>query len=355
MGYVRTTWVIGALIAVCALLAFAAPVVAASAPGTAVKGAAAARVAAASGAQREQARRAATASLGPVVGDAGCAANALFANDDGSTPEVALPFTLDFFGTSYSSLWVNNNGNVTFSGPLSTYTPFAITATTPPIIAPFLADVDTRSPESGLVTYGTTTFQGHTAFCVDWPHVGYFAEHADKLNDFQLLLVNRSDAAAGAFDIVFNYGQVQWETGDFSGGVDGFGGTSAGAGFSDGDGDPAHFFQLSGIARERRVPRQRRHGADPWQLRHERARSLPLPRHRRGLLGGEATDLSRPWPALGDGYSFVNRGLPGYLSPARLSVGDVLTPAGLASTFSDWIATRPLTAASRRRSHGWGG
>ena len=73
-------------------------------------------------------------SSGAMVSDASCEANTLPANDDGSTSEITLPFTLNYFGKSYSSLWVNNNGNVTFSAPLSTYTPFEITSSTPPII-----------------------------------------------------------------------------------------------------------------------------------------------------------------------------------------------------------------------------
>ena len=186
------------------------------------------------------------ATPGAVVNDPKCATNTLPANDDGSTGQVPLPFTLNFYGRSYSSLLVNNNGDVTFTGPLSTFTPFVFTATTPPIIAPFFADVDTRGPGSGLVTYGDTTYEGHSAFCVDWPNVGYYYAHTDKLNDFQLLLVNRSDLGSGDFDIIFNYDRIQWETGDASGGQNGFGGTSAAVGFGNGDGNPTHFYSLPG-------------------------------------------------------------------------------------------------------------
>jgi hypothetical protein len=183
------------------------------------------------------------------VTDAACAANAIAATDDGSSPAVALPAPLDFYGTTYSSIYVNNNGNVTFQAPQATYTPFTINAGTPPIIAPFFADVDTSGNGSGQVTYGTASFGSRPAFCVDWNNVGYFTAHTDKLNSFQLLLVDRTDVGPGDFDIVMNFNTLNWEAGDASGGISGItssGGTAAGAGFSAGDGDPNHFFQFPG-------------------------------------------------------------------------------------------------------------
>src|SRR5262249_18268697 len=142
---------------------------------------------------------------GAETSDAACTTSTLPANDDGSTDAVELPFVADFYGTNYSALYVNNNGNVTFQGPQATYTPFTIGASTPPIIAPFFADVDTRGTGSGLVTYGTTSYGSRPAFCVDWNGVGYYGEHTDKLNSFQLLLVDRGDIGAGDFDIIMNY------------------------------------------------------------------------------------------------------------------------------------------------------
>ncbi len=38
---------------------------------------------------------------------------------------------------------------------------------------------------------GSTTFQGHAAFCATWNGVGYFGSHTDKLNTFQVLIVQR--------------------------------------------------------------------------------------------------------------------------------------------------------------------
>ncbi|MCH8994887.1 MAG: hypothetical protein IH959_07960 [Chloroflexi bacterium] len=184
-------------------------------------------------------------STNAIKGLSGCTANALSANDDGSTGAVALPFSPNFFGTSYSSLFVNNNGNVTFDSPLDEFTPLDLNSTSRVIIAPFFGDVDTRGTGSGIVTYGNTTFSGRTTFCANWVNVGYFDSHTDKLNSFQLLLVDRSDVGVGDFDIIFNHDQIQWETGDFSEGVNGLGGFSARVGYSNGS-DTS--FELPGSA-----------------------------------------------------------------------------------------------------------
>lgn len=175
----------------------------------------------------------------------GCPMTTLPRTDDDSTGLVPLGFTIDFFGTAYSSLYVNNNGNVTFDAALAEFTPFGLTSTNTKIIAPFFGDVDTRNADSGEVTYGACTFDGRPAFFANWAGVGvgYFSARADKLNIFQLILVDRSDAGAGDFDIVFNYDQVQWETGDASGGSGGIGGSPARVGFSNGVGTS---FELPG-------------------------------------------------------------------------------------------------------------
>ncbi len=178
-----------------------------------------------------------------IKGLPGCTNNTLPRNDDESSAAIPIGFPLKFFGQTYTTLFVNNNGNVTFDGALRDYTPFDLLHTPHVIIAAFFADVDTRG--AGSVTYGTDVFGGHATFCVNWTNVGYFSSHTDKLNDFQLLLVERGDLSPGDFDIIMNYNQVQWESGDFSGGTDGLGGTSGRVGYSNGT-DTA--FELPGSA-----------------------------------------------------------------------------------------------------------
>jgi hypothetical protein len=175
-----------------------------------------------------------TAFADPIRTFAGSAANTLPGNDDGSTGLVNIGFTLNFFGSTYSSLYVNNNGNLTFTGPLSTFTPFSLLSTSTPIIAPFFGDVDTRGAGSSPVTYGTGVLGGHDTFAANYLNVGVYAE-LPIFNTFQVLLIDRSDIGAGDFDFEFNYGAIKWEAGEASGSNSlGLGGSSARAGYSNG-------------------------------------------------------------------------------------------------------------------------
>ena len=134
--------------------------------------------------------------------------------DDKPSVLASLPFPINFYGTNYSSLYVNNNGNVTFNGAQSAYIPGNLTDLGLTIIAPYWADVDTQNTNSDVVKYGNGTVDGYNAFGVDWVSVGYFSKNADKLLSCQLVIIDRSDIAAGDFDMEFNYDKVQWQYGD---------------------------------------------------------------------------------------------------------------------------------------------
>lgn len=173
-------------------------------------------------------------------------ANSIPRNDDGSSSITPLGFTVNFFGKMRSDAYVNNNGNITFDAALPTYTPFGLQRTSREIIAPFFSDVDTRPAKSRLVTYGQDVIGGRKVFGVNYIDVGYYNQHDDKLNTFQLVVTERADTGPGNFDIEFNYGRIAWETGDASGGVNGFGGVPAVVGWSNGTTDSGTSFELPG-------------------------------------------------------------------------------------------------------------
>ncbi|MCO5259087.1 MAG: gliding motility-associated C-terminal domain-containing protein [Crocinitomicaceae bacterium] len=156
---------------------------------------------------------------------------ALAPNDDGSSGVINLPFSFNFYGTNYTSLYINNNGNVTFGSGLSTYSSTAFPSNNNKIIAPFWGDVDTRGG-NGQVLYKITP---HAIF-VNWEAVGYYNTQGDKLNTFQLILTDGTDPSIpDGKNIAFCYQDMQWTTGSASSGVNGFGGVPATAGANKGD------------------------------------------------------------------------------------------------------------------------
>ena len=152
-------------------------------------------------------------------------------NDDGSFGSYPLGFSFSYFGQSYDSFYINNNGNISFGRPVSAYTPNPLlTENIAPLIAPYWADVDTRG--TGTVAVRTDI---PNQLIVTWDKVGYYSQHTDKLASFQLVL-RGSDypVPPNEGNVGFFYKDVQWETGDASSGFGGFGGIQAGVGFSDG-------------------------------------------------------------------------------------------------------------------------
>jgi Nidogen-like/CARDB/Cadherin domain len=157
-------------------------------------------------------------------GSAGFGENILNRNDDGSTGFIDLTSVfesgLNFFGTYYNGFYINNNGNITFTRPLSTYIPFAITGNTGvPIIAPFFTDIDTRAgavtPSSGGNSTGSNLVywdidETSNAVTVTWDDVGEYS-YGTTPNAFQLRL---QDTGVGNFTIEFRYEDIQWYRGN---------------------------------------------------------------------------------------------------------------------------------------------
>ncbi|MFM7466806.1 MAG: nidogen-like domain-containing protein [Crocinitomicaceae bacterium] len=173
---------------------------------------------------------------------------AMLPNDDNSSPVISLPFTFDFYGNTYDSLYINNNGNISFQAPYMTYSAYSFPDSTYNMIAPFWADVDTRGGYDSLGNYigngGSVWYKvTPTALIVNWDNVGYFNMHNDLVSSFQLIITNGSDSLISAGgNVSFCYQDMQWTTGDASGGFGGFGGTPATVGVNIGNG--IDYFQV---------------------------------------------------------------------------------------------------------------
>ena len=155
-----------------------------------------------------------------------------YRNDDWSSAAVVLPFNLCMYGNTYNTIYINNNGSISFGAAYSTFTSTFFPTSAYSLLSPFWADVDTRDPGSGLVYYKINP----TSLIVIWDGVGYFNTHSDLRNRFQLVITDGSDPLVTQGNISFCYGDMQWTTGDASSGLNGFGGTPAVAGINPGNG-----------------------------------------------------------------------------------------------------------------------
>src|SRR5439155_3365641 len=161
-------------------------------------------------------------------------------NDRSTTTVQSLGFAspINFFGSQFSGVFVNNNGNISRGARNRTFIDAGLDAMAARMLAPFYADVDTLSAGS-TVRYGRGTVDGHAAFGVNWVNVDYFMSSPSHPyhNSFQLVLTDRSDVGAGNCEVEFNYDQVLWECGlNQSGNDTGLGGYSARIGFTAGAG-----------------------------------------------------------------------------------------------------------------------
>jgi gliding motility-associated-like protein len=143
--------------------------------------------------------------------------------DDSPLATVPLQFSFCFYGVTYNSLSISANGNVQFSTNSTAFSATGFPSGTVNMIAPFWADGETMVA-SGGITYGKIKVVSNpTHMIISWDSLGYFNNNLDKLNSFQLILTNGSDVILPpGKNVGFKYRQMQWTTGDASGGTGGF-------------------------------------------------------------------------------------------------------------------------------------
>ena len=140
-----------------------------------------------------------------------------------------VPFSVNFFGTVYDRIFINENGVVSFGAPLSE-PPRNLTDVFNagiPVIVPFFADADisfgrvhlTRTVGSNLLVSTSSVYQGSTGFPELIWQVAFLGTEGST--DFELEL---------------NYDGFEWESGNLDGGIDGVGGIPPRVGFGDGFG-----------------------------------------------------------------------------------------------------------------------
>ncbi|XP_077312166.1 alpha-tectorin-like [Lithobates pipiens] len=175
-------------------------------------------------------------------------------DDDGATDEIALLHSFTFFGETHRSCYVNNNGAISFRGPVAEYTPDAFPLDKFTMICPFWGDVDNEDEEDAYIYYRQIVeedflecagqeirkhfedmgnYEPVWMFLVTWHNVPYHGSESNRTNTFQCLLA--SDKYQRSV-VLFLYEIITWTTGTASGGdpKNGLGGTPAQAGFNTG-------------------------------------------------------------------------------------------------------------------------
>ena len=147
--------------------------------------------------------------------------------EDAASAEVRLSVPLKYFQREHSSLFVNENGLVSFLTEISTFYSVQFPMEYP-IIAPFYADIDTRgvgqvywrastesedtSRAANLVQqYYTEPFRPKEVVVVTWDQVGYYEEQTDKTNMVQLILASDGERTFSVF--LFPEGGIKWVRG----------------------------------------------------------------------------------------------------------------------------------------------
>jgi Ca2+-binding RTX toxin-like protein len=129
-------------------------------------------------------------------------------NDDGSVNvDITSVFGgggMDFFGTDYTSLYVNSNGNISFGSPNTAFQTADLSSVTTPTIAPFFGDVNINS--GGEIYWDLDPIAGTVT--VTWANVAPYIGVGS--NSFQVVITS---TGGGDFELEFIYEQVQWTTG----------------------------------------------------------------------------------------------------------------------------------------------
>jgi hypothetical protein len=154
------------------------------------------------------------ASGNAILTDSGCATNSMSRVDDFGTDSIDVSgvTTANWYGSAYSSIYINNNGGFSWNDGLGRFTSYQgvnLTNTTRPLVLPLFTDLDTTNAATTVVQYGplNATFGGRQAYCINWVNVGHY-NASGPLYSAQALIVNRDDRRSGDVDIVFNYANI---------------------------------------------------------------------------------------------------------------------------------------------------
>ncbi len=141
--------------------------------------------------------------------------------EDSSTG-FPIGFDINFFGTTFSDVYVNSNGSISFGHGSDNYDdPLELVIDGYPGVVAFGVDLDNReildsdsswgdARHGDWFYWGRTTFEGHNAFVATWMNHQDYSASVSKTNwsTFQIMLVDVDGSAGDDLNIVVNYGGI---------------------------------------------------------------------------------------------------------------------------------------------------
>ncbi|WP_162932979.1 Hint domain-containing protein [Roseovarius sp. EL26] len=116
---------------------------------------------------------------------------------------------MNFFGTTYNSIYINSNGLITFTGPNTTFNAPDLSTLTEPAIAPFWTDVNVSGGSatgSNNIYWDIDPINGKVT--ITWFDVEAFSSTGN--NTFQVVLSSLGDGTVG---IEFIYENIEFSNG----------------------------------------------------------------------------------------------------------------------------------------------
>jgi hypothetical protein len=187
-----------------------------------------------------------TACTAGSSGPESCPLNLL---NNASTGALPLGFPIDFGKGSVSSLYVNENGIVSFTGPITTSSFASLASVGQPVIAPFFTDLTSVTFvgtvfEMNGTNFGQIMYQRGSASALPGSDGNF--DQADEVPAFsvlwygltdasgaqvfaQLIIYSHSSSGTGDFDVRIRYGQVDGDQYNTGAGTTGIAGLLLGA------------------------------------------------------------------------------------------------------------------------------
>ncbi len=134
---------------------------------------------------------------------------------DDQTVTVGLPFSVAFFGTSFSSINISSNGNAHFGTASNAYSNVAIPNSGAPngMIAPFWDDLNPAA--GGQVFTGVSGTAPNRVFTIEWRNVAHFSGTSDGAS----FAIQIDESSAGTNAIWLLYQDTSFANASFDSGI----------------------------------------------------------------------------------------------------------------------------------------